>query len=71
MTEGGDLARLMEIRDQHSEHWWRQGLDDRRRVFLGEILAVNRKPQRKSQITNAALLKHLRLSGVDHPGNLD
>src|ERR671913_1182319 len=71
MTEEGDLARLIEIRDQHPESRWRQAPDDRRRLFLGEILAVHREPQRKSQIANPALLKHLRLSGVDHPGNLD
>src|SRR5687767_7783175 len=71
MTESGDLARLMKIRDQHSEYRRRQALDDRRRLFLGEILAVNREPQRKSQIMNAALLEHLRLSDIDHSGNLD
>jgi hypothetical protein len=32
---------------------------------------MNGEPQRKSQIANAALLKHLRLSGVDYPGYLD
>ena len=71
MTEGGDLARFVKIRDQHSEYRGRQARDDRRRFFLGQILAVNREPQRKSQIANAALLKHLRLSRVDHSGNLD
>ena len=71
MTEGGDLARFVKICDQHSEYRGRQALDDRRRRFLGEILAVNGEPQRKSQIANAALLQQLRLSRVDHSGNLD
>ena len=71
MAEGGDLGRLIEIGDQHSEYRRRQAVDDHRRVVFGEILTVNRKPKRKSQIANAALLKHLRFSGVDHPGNLD
>jgi hypothetical protein len=32
---------------------------------------MNREPKRKSQIANAALLKHLRFNGVDDPGDLD
>jgi len=71
MAEVGDLARLRKIRDQHSEYRRRQVLDDCRRIFLGEILTVNWEPQRKFQIANAALPKHLRLSRVDHTGNLD
>src|SRR6185312_16476501 len=71
MTEGGDFARLRQVCDQHSEYRRRQTLEDHRRLFLGEILAVNREPQWKSQIANAALLKHFRLSSIDHAGNLD
>ena len=70
-AEGGDLGRLMEIRDQHSEYGRRQAPNNLRRLLLGEILTVNREPKRKSQIANAALLKHLRFGGVDDPGNLD
>ncbi len=71
VTEAGDLARLIEIGDQHSEYRRRQALDDRRGLFFGQILAVNREPQRKSQIASPALPKHLCLSGVDDTGNLD
>src|ERR671923_1436103 len=71
MGEGSDLVRFIKIRDQHAEYRRRQALDDRRGSFLGEILAMNREPQRKSQIANAALLKHLRLRRIDHTGNLD
>ena len=39
---------IMDIRDQHSEYRRRQALDNRRRLFLGEIFVVNRKPQWKS-----------------------
>ena len=71
VTESGDLTRLIEVGDQHSEYRRGEALDDRRRLILREILAMDWEPQRKSQIANAALLKHLRLGGVDHPRNLD
>jgi hypothetical protein len=70
VTESGDLARLIEIADQHSEYRRGEALDDRRHLLLGEVLGVNRQPQRKSQIANPALLQHFRVDGVDHAGNL-
>jgi len=44
---------------------------NRRGLFLAEILVVNREPQRKSEIANAASLKHFGFSGIDHAGNLN
>jgi len=46
-------------------------LMNRRGLFLAEILVVNREPQRKSEIANAASLKHFGFSGIDHAGNLN
>jgi hypothetical protein len=56
--------------DQHAEYRRRQALDDRRRLFLSEILAM-KGASAENPNSRSRLLKHSRLRGINYRGNLD